>query len=627
MIGSRSFTDYVSERFDTEIYCAVVDFVREAEADDYESLDLRINKVHQIGTVELVETEVMKAYAYDMPEMMIGFDVQIRADFEVSEGDHHYDGVENPHQWFLLRCSGDLSKDLNNFRILDIEVYNGRKKQDQALYDSLVPVMYAKDYEDIAEQFLRDMCPKALVNNTPPDPLDIAGKLGLTVMQRSITEDCSIFGQIYFRDTDTELYNKNKHQMEPVHIPAKTIVVDPDTYFLYNLGKVNNTIIHECVHWHFHRKAFELDRLCNKETSMIGCKVIGGVSYMRSSNDIGKMEAQANALTPRIQMPLAPFKVAASRRQHELMNAMGKKDIIDVMEPLIQQLADDYGVSKLAAKIRLLQAGYKEAVGTFNFVDGHYVRPYAFRYDSVKENQTFTISGEDAAIQRLMNPELKALTENGDYLFVENHYVYNTNQYVQYGADGKLELTNYARRHMDECCLVFDMEILTNVDKQYYTECYLNREESDVKFKVVYQNGYQNAPPERQIAMRKKVAEEEHAIRMKMTDDPAQCMKLLLEWRGQTYVDLATNAGINERSIRRIINGETQSITVPNGVRVCIALHLSPILSGKLLSVLGCPLELPRNQEHMWINEALYLMYPESVETVEKYLEGYGVKI
>jgi len=297
------------------------------------------------------------------------------------------------------------------------------------------------------------------------------------------------------------------------------------------------------------------------------------------------------------------------------------------MEPLIQQLADDYGVSKLAAKIRLLQAGYKEAVGTFNFVDGHYVRPYAFRYDSVKENQTFTISGEDAAIQRLMNPELKALTENGDYLFVENHYVYNTNQYVQYGADGKLELTNYARRHMDECCLVFDMEILTNVDKQYYTECYLNREESDVKFKVVYQNGYQNAPPERQIAMRKKVAEEEHAIRMKMTDDPAQCMKLLLEWRGQTYVDLATNAGINERTIRRIISGETQSITVPNGVRVCIALHLSPILSGKLLSVLGCPLELPRNQEHMWINEALYLMYPESVETVEKYLEGYGVKI
>ena len=118
---------------------------------------------------------------------------------------------------FLLRCSGDLSKDLEDFQILSIEIYNGRKKQEKALYESLVPVMFAKDYEDIAEQFLRDVYPKALVNNTPPDPRDIASKLGLTVMERSITDDYSIFGQIYFRDTDTELYNKKKEIMEPVH--------------------------------------------------------------------------------------------------------------------------------------------------------------------------------------------------------------------------------------------------------------------------------------------------------------------------------------------------------------------------------------------------------------------------
>ena len=32
-----------------------------------------------------------------------------------------------------------------------------------------------------------------------------------------ITDDYSIFGQIYFRDTDTELYNKKKEIIEPVH--------------------------------------------------------------------------------------------------------------------------------------------------------------------------------------------------------------------------------------------------------------------------------------------------------------------------------------------------------------------------------------------------------------------------
>ena len=178
---------------------------------------------------------------------------------------------------------------------------------------------------------------------------------------------------------------------------------------------------------------------------------------------------------------------------------------------------------------------------------------------------------------------------------------------------------------MDECCLIFDMKILSNVDKQYYTECYLNREQSTVTFKITFHNGYENAPPERQIAMRKKIAEEEHGIRMQMTDDPAQCMKLLLDWRNKTYVDLATDTGISERTLRRI--ADRQNTTVPTVVRVCIALHLPPIISEKLLDVLGCPLEITRNQEHMWINEALHVMYPESVDTVIKYLTGYGVKI
>ncbi len=627
MIGSRSFTEYIGERFRTEIYIAVSDFVEECSDDDYSALDLRIRNVHQIGDVEVDETRVKKAYPYNLPDMMIGFDIIAEADFIVNEGDYHYDNADYPHQWFLLHCRGDLEKNLDDFQIDEIEVYNSRQLRDQAMYDSLVPVMYAKDYEDRAEQFLKEVHPKAIVNNTPPDPMDIAKRLGLTVIPRHITKDCSVFGQIYFRETDAEFYDEETDSMKSERVPAKTIVVDPNTFFLYNLGKVNNTIIHECVHWYYHRKAFELDRLCNESASMIGCKVVGGVNYQRSSNDIGKMETQANALTPRIQMPMPSFKVAAGRRLNEIRAKLGKRDLIDLMEPLIDQLAQDYGVSRLAAKIRLLEAGFTEAIGTFNYVDGHYVRPYSFRSGSLKENQTFTISAMDAAVQRLMNPELRALTENGDYLFVENHYVYNTNQYVQYGENGELQLTEYARRHMNECCLIFDMKILSNVDKQYYTECYLNRESSDVTFEVVFHNGYENAPPERQIALRKKTAEEERQICMQMTEDPGQCLKLLLQWRNMNQKKLAEAVGCNEKTISRIINGETQKAEVETGVLICFALHLPPMISNKLLKVLDCPLNLPRNQEHMWINEALTLKYSGSIEEARRYLAQYDVKI
>jgi hypothetical protein len=63
---------------------------------------------------------------------------------------------------------------------------------------------------------------------------------------------------------------------------------------------------------------------------------------------------------------------------------------------------------------------------------------------------------------------------------VDNHFVYNAPLYVGYNEDGKLELTDYARAHMDECCLAFDMEITSKVESTYHTACFLNREPSDV---------------------------------------------------------------------------------------------------------------------------------------------------
>ena len=40
----------------------------------YKALDLRIYNVHQIGSVEVADTRVHKAYPYDLQGMMIGFD-------------------------------------------------------------------------------------------------------------------------------------------------------------------------------------------------------------------------------------------------------------------------------------------------------------------------------------------------------------------------------------------------------------------------------------------------------------------------------------------------------------------------------------------------------------------------
>ncbi|WP_206528096.1 ImmA/IrrE family metallo-endopeptidase [Marinitoga sp. 38H-ov] len=156
--------------------------------------------------------------------------------------------------------------------------------------------------------------------------------------------------------------------------------VDPKAYFLRNLGSVNNTIVHECVHWALHRKAFELERLYNTNVNKIKCQVVGGIKD--SNKDATDwMEWQANALTPRIQMPISTFKSKAFELIKKYKQVLQTEEIIDVMEPVIDELALFFGVSRLASKIRMIDVGYEEDIGTFTYIDGHYVKPHFLKKD------------------------------------------------------------------------------------------------------------------------------------------------------------------------------------------------------------------------------------------------------
>lgn len=46
---------------------------------------------------------------------------------------------------------------------------------------------------------------------------------------------------------------------------------------------------------------------------------------------------------------------------------MGTSELIDVMEPVIDALALFFCVSRLAAKICMIDAGYEETIGTFTY--------------------------------------------------------------------------------------------------------------------------------------------------------------------------------------------------------------------------------------------------------------------
>jgi len=621
----RSFKEYVSKRFDNKIFNSIATHIDETGQEDFDALELRLYKIHQPGDFELSDTEVLHVDAYDLPGMQIGFDIRVEAHIEVHEGDYHYDEVEWPKQWFVLRCTGDLEKNLDDFTVNGIEIYNSKDKYKKKMYDSLVPVINKEDYEQAAEDFLRRNYRAALVEVDYVDPMKVAESMGLKVIIRPITEDCSVFGQVYFRDCDTELYDGKTGQMEAVHIEAGTILVDPETYFLYNLGKVNNTIIHECVHWDIHRKAFELDRLCNDDVSMIGCRVVGGIKD-RDGSDVSIMERQANALTPRIQMPMRAFKLMASKRIKEIRERTGKFDLIDIMEPVIDTLATDFGVSRLAAKIRMVEAGYEEAVGTFNYVDGRYIKPFRYRKGALKENQTFVISSEELARDLMSNRKLKELVSDGSYQYVDSHLVIASGRYIRYDDDGVASLTDYAVNHMDECCLAFDMAVEGCGDQEYYTVCFLNKDkDAKVAISVSYGEGLQNSTPEKQ-----KKALDESVIRYaelykQFGTDYVVCLQIVFKDSKMSYKELAQDIGMNPDVVSRIINGKNPP-EVESLALICFGLKIPYKLSNHIFEQSPCTL-LYRNEAHIWIDTALQTMAGQKMSSIKKFLNDHNVYI
>lgn len=616
---NRSFTDYVASRFYNELFAYIKDYTEE----NCSNLDLRLYKVRNIGGVELSDIEVKFLAVNDLPDMKIEFDVAVEAELEVRESDYHYDESETCRPWFMLRCFGDLDCNLDDFKISSISLYTSKNKQARPMSDSLIPIINKEQLENVATDFIRSHYPEALKTPTAIEPQKLAENMGLAVTMREITKDFSVFGQLYFHDCETEFYDKESDEIVKDSVDAKTIFVDPKAYFLRNLGSVNNTIVHECVHWDKHRKAFELERLYNNSASKIKCQVTGGIKD-NAKEATDWMEWQANALAPKIQMPISTFKMKAFELIKQYKEEMGTSELIDVMEPVIDSLAMFFCVSRLAAKIRMIDAGYEEAIGTFTYIDGHYVKPHRFKKGTLQGNQTFSISVVDAIIQRITNPQLGSVVENGVYQFVDSHFVLNHPKYLTQDLLGQTILTDYARTHMEECCLIFDLSVQAGYKERYHSECFLNRDStSNITFEAKFANN--NKENENQNEMIKKYNKDLLDVAMKLPMSLAGTVDALIKWLEMTEEDLAWESQLSEKTIQRLRNGEPDNVTIETIIQLCIGMKLPPVLSSYLVRNSGNSFMM--TEQHMMYQFILNCCYTKTLDECNEMLIAQNLKL
>lgn len=625
MSKGRSFTEYVSSKFYNDLFEAVSSYVEE----NFASLDLHSYSVKHIDSAVLSEIMIRRAYVDDREDLRIAFEVALDSEIEVYEVDRHNDNFDTCNRWFLVKCEADLARKLDDFCITEVSPYSQRACQARPLDDNLVPFIRPDELEAAATDFLQRNYPKALLQPMAIDVADLTRAMGLTIAPHHITKDCSVFGQIFFADSDTELYDSDTDSVVHQLIKAKTIVVDPKAFFLRNLGSVNNTIVHECVHWDRHRKVFELERLYNSDATQIKCMVIGGVKDSKTRTATDNMEWQANSLAPRIQMPINQFKAKASSLIKRYREQLGSVPLVDIMEPVIEELATFFCVSRQAAKIRMVNAGYEEAVGAFTYIDGRYVRPHAFKKGAVEKHQTYSIDVADAAIIALSDMRLRGQASKGAYIYVDSHFCLNDPKYIENDENGHVIMTEYARLHVDECCLAFDLKVKSRnkYGEQYYKECVFYRDaNSGIEFQVTFSGSANEDVMAKADAILKREAGVQATIDA-MPPKFGDALIYVMKENGQSVEGLAESALMDVKMLQRMRNDAAYPKNIESVIALCIGMHLQPELSGELIKRSGFSLRLAQNEVHLLYHFFIESFYKHTVAECNELLTAKGFDV
>lgn len=278
--------------------------------------------------------------------------------------------------------------------------------------------------------------------------------IGVNLIEAKVSSDQSVFGEIVFKETIIEVFDE-KNQPQSILVPKGTIVVDPTVKDFRNQGSYNNTVVHEVVHWLLHKDYQE----CRMLTHTDGKNIFVDNSKIESTNwtQDDWMEWHANSIAPRLLMP----KKTTKQKVNELITNYSLKytsdQRIEMFEQIIDDIAEFFQVSRLAAKIRLQQLGYHEFEGIYNFVGDQYLRSYSCELRAMSSNQSFTISFANACMLNWTNEHFRELMDSNRHVYVDSHFCLNNSKYVTMVEFGKYEMTDYAYQHMDECCLVFDL--------------------------------------------------------------------------------------------------------------------------------------------------------------------------
>ncbi|CBR26883.1 XRE family transcriptional regulator [Streptococcus suis] len=536
--------------------------------------------------------------------------------------------IDTKSKYVSVQAKIELDAGIKNFQIYNTEfkedLYN--KSKNFILSNDWVPYIRKKDFDDIAENFLRKYYPQAITQPTPIPVETIVSRMGLTIYQEKLTIDDSVFGKMVFKDTDVEVIEDG--ELVSKRFNKGSVLVDKDVVFKRNVGSYNNTVIHECVHWELHKVFHEVKMILDKSHSTVSSWTEENLADSSMWTPLDWMEWQANGIAPRILMPKIQTRIKIRELFQTLTLVNPDLSRSELVQEVVDNLAAFFNVSRQAAKIRMIDLGFKEATGVYNYLDDRYMHNFAFELDAFDNGNSYTITSNDLFFEYCFNEEFKRIINSNRFLYIDNHLCLIDKKYISFTKDGPI-MTDYAYEHMDECCLLFKVKSkkLSSISDADYYDYVLNRgvtKESEIKadFEEIIQNPSLMSQLEPSVLL-----ELGNRISALLKELPLEFSGTLKSHRKRKKCSqplLARIVGIDERTLRKY---ETEDDYLPKlelALSFCFALKLFPPISEDLLEKAGY--RLTKTPKHQVYQLLLSTNYYKPIAEINSMLQAADMK-
>lgn len=611
----RDFKEYFEKNYSSQLIKIITKYINENKTNiNYSNWNLKEFKVMKITFEKGEKFNQIKFY------------VSIKVLIEVIDKKMNKVIVK---YWLGLSYKAVLNNGLKDLELLRCEEYSKKQyKEEKNLSKNLIPYFSVSSLDYHATKFLEKYYPKALEKPMALPVLEIANKMNLKIIYEPLNED--VFGKTYFVESEEIVGNKEKRI-----ISSGTMVINNKTEFMKLIESQNNTIIHECVHWEYHKNFFELQYLLNEENKSITFKKENiDLKSFCISNEIEWLEWQASALTPRILMPKRVTIEKFLSTIEKIKNQDGALKNSQIYEKVIIDLANFFKVTKKAVKIRLLQLGFKNIIGINCYIDKEYKPAYYFNYQDEDESLTYMISFKEAIHFRIINKRLDSLIKERKIIYADGFFAINQKEYVQISKNGKIILTDYAREHVDECCLAFNIigtfksnlnnisyssyYICKNISNQHHTKLELNME-SIQNSRIIGIAGCTDIAFEEIMEASKNLD--------KMTGSFEECLNVLIKELGyKSNKIIGELAFLDEKTIWNYRKGK-RIPELNKLLAICGGLKLHPRITYKLMEKAGYTIGNRGKQEDFIIMFLIEECYNEGLSSWNNRLEELDVSI